>query len=145
MQAVPVPVPAHACRARYRDVHITDPCLLALVPQMRKMLIDMVLATDMAIHFDLLQRFNSQFEQCSDMNEWKDRGLLYMMIVHLADIANPARPFSLARAWAERVIQEFCDQVCVCVCVLVDVRENMSRCSSRMAGMCWHIAHCKWH
>lgn len=84
---------------------------VALCLQCRKLMIDMVIATDMAIHFDLLKNFNSQLEVKPDMNEWQERNLLYQMIVHLADIANPARPFPLARAWAERVIQEFCEQV----------------------------------
>lgn len=76
----------------------------------RKLMVDTVLATDMAIHFDLLKNFNSQLEATPNVNEWKDRNLLYQMIVHLADIANPSRPFLLARGWAERVIQEFCKQ-----------------------------------
>jgi hypothetical protein len=74
-------------------------------------MIDVVLATDMAIHFDLLRNFNSSLEAVPDVNQWEDRSLLYRMVVHLADIANPSRPFGLARAWAERVIQEFCEQV----------------------------------
>jgi hypothetical protein len=32
------------------------------------------------------------------------------MLVHLADLANPARPFFLAAAWAERVVTEFLRQ-----------------------------------
>lgn len=76
----------------------------------RKLMIDMVLSTDMAIHFDLLKSYNSQMEAKPDLNEWQERNLLYQMIVHLADIANPSRPFYLARGWAERVIQEFCEQ-----------------------------------
>ena len=64
----------------------------------------MVLATDMAIHFDLLKRFNAQAEQMPDFTKWPEPSLLYQMLLHLADIANPARPFPLAKAWAERVI-----------------------------------------
>ena len=74
-------------------------------------MIDMVMATDMAIHFDLLKSFNREIEAKPDVNEWTDRNLVYQMIVHLVDIANPSRPFYLARGWAERVISEFCDQV----------------------------------
>lgn len=77
-------------------------------------MIDVVLATDMAIHFDLIKSFSSLMEATPDVRQWQDRSLLYRMVVHLADIANPSRPFSLARAWAERVIQEFCEQVCAC-------------------------------
>ncbi len=74
-------------------------------------MIDTVFATDMAIHFDLLKNFNEKIDAEPDVNKWEDRNLLYQMVVHLADIGNPARPFPLARGWAERVIQEFCEQV----------------------------------
>ncbi|GFH17131.1 PDEase domain-containing protein [Haematococcus lacustris] len=73
-------------------------------------MIDVVMATDMAIHFDLLKNFNTQIEAKPDIDEWQERNLVYQMIVHLADIANPSRPFPLARGWAERVIKEFCEQ-----------------------------------
>ncbi|KAJ9529381.1 hypothetical protein QJQ45_013756 [Haematococcus lacustris] len=76
----------------------------------RKLMIDVVMATDMAIHFDLLKSFNTQIEAKPDIDEWQERNLVYQMIVHLADIANPSRPFPLARGWAERVIKEFCEQ-----------------------------------
>ncbi len=79
--------------------------------QCRKLMVDMVLATDMAIHFDLLKRFNSQAEEQPDLASWADPNLHFMMLLHLADIANPSRPFHLARGWAKRVITEFCDQV----------------------------------
>lgn len=84
---------------------------LPLPVQCRQLMIDVVLATDMAIHFELLKNFNLHMEATPDVSQWQDRSLLYRMIVHLADIANPSRPFSLARGWAERVIQEFCEQV----------------------------------
>jgi hypothetical protein len=71
----------------------------------------MVMATDMAIHFDLLKRFNTQVAETPDITTWADPNLTFMMLLHLADIANPSRPFHLARGWAERVIQEFCEQV----------------------------------
>lgn len=76
----------------------------------RQLIIDMVLATDMAIHFDLLKRFQNEISKQPVLAEWTDRNLIYQMIVHLADIANPSRPFFLARNWAERVITEFLQQ-----------------------------------
>jgi hypothetical protein len=47
-----------------------------------------------------------------DARQWDDKGrtLLLQMLVHLADLANPARPFHLASAWAERVVTEFLRQ-----------------------------------
>lgn len=80
--------------------------------QCRKLMIDAVMATDMAIHFDLLRSFSNHLQERPNLNDWQEqRNLLFQMVVHLADIANPSRPFPLARAWAERVVQEFCDQV----------------------------------
>lgn len=76
----------------------------------RKLMIDAVMATDMAIHFDLLKSFEAQLAARPDLNTWEDRNLLYQMVIHIADIANPSRPFPLAKDWAERVIQEFCEQ-----------------------------------
>lgn len=76
----------------------------------RKLIVDAVLATDMVVHFDLVKNFNDKVAAESDINAWGDRTLLYQMLIHLADIGNPSRPFPLARAWAERVIQEFCEQ-----------------------------------
>ena len=74
-------------------------------------MVESVLATDMAVHFDLLKRFTAEVDAKPDLSEWTDRTLLFQMLLHLADIANPSRPFHLARGWAERVIEEFCDQV----------------------------------
>lgn len=82
-----------------------------LLSQCRKLMIDTVLATDMAIHFDLLKSFSAALDAQPDVRLWPDRNLLYQMLLHLADIANPSRPFGLARGWAERVIVEFCEQV----------------------------------
>jgi hypothetical protein len=48
-------------------------------------------------------------QACPDARAWagNERRLLLNTLVHLADLANPARPFPIAAAWAERVITEF--------------------------------------
>jgi len=80
--------------------------------QARQMIISMILSTDMAVHFDLLARFSAAVQACPDARAWDDKArlLLLQMLVHLADLANPARPFFLASAWAERVVTEFLKQ-----------------------------------
>lgn len=94
----------------YKDCDIFECFSFEEQKKCRKLMIDTVMATDMAVHFDLLKNFNSQMEATPVVNDWEDRNLIYQMVVHLADIANPSRPFHLARDWAERVIEEFCDQ-----------------------------------
>ena len=73
----------------------------------------MVLSTDMAVHFDLLKTFAKAVEMQPSPKEWNPQtlSLVFQMLVHLADLANPSRPFFLALKWAERVITEFMNQV----------------------------------
>lgn len=105
----------HASRAfeitqQFSDCNIFEGFTPEEFKRARQLIIDMVLATDMAIHFDLLKRFQNEINKQPVIAEWTDRNLIYQMIVHLADIANPSRPFFLARNWAERVITEFLQQ-----------------------------------
>jgi hypothetical protein len=74
----------------------------------------MVLSTDMAVHFDLLKTFAEAVVVQPSPKEWNPQtlSLTFQMLVHLADLANPSRPFPLALKWAERVITEFMQQVC---------------------------------
>lgn len=84
----------------------------------------MVLSTDMAVHFDLLKTFAEVIEAQPSPKEWNTQtlSLTCQMLVHLADLANPSRPFPLALKWAERVITEFMNQVCA--------REGAKSCSA---------------
>jgi hypothetical protein len=81
----------------------------------RQLVVDMVLSTDMAVHFDLLASFRAAREREAGRSPvlWSssaDRALAFQMLVHLSDLANPARPFPLALRWAERVVSEFLAQ-----------------------------------
>lgn len=91
--------------------------LLPAVPpvQVRKLVLDMVLSTDMDVHFKLLKRFEDELAGAPDVSTWsglEQRSLLFQMLVHLADLANPSRPWHLALTWAEWVVTEFLQQVC---------------------------------
>lgn len=88
--------------------------------QVRKLILDMVLSTDMDVHFRLLARYADELKQQPDVRQWvsvDQRSLLFQMLVHLADLANPSRPWPLALKWAEGVVTEFLAQVgCLCCC-----------------------------
>lgn len=68
-----------------------------------------VMSTDMAVHFDLVKRFEALVKATPDPSLWspQDRPTLLHLTLHLADLANPARPWPLASAWGERVVREF--------------------------------------
>jgi hypothetical protein len=82
--------------------------------QVRKLVLDMVLSTDMDVHFKLLKRFEDEVASAPDVATWaslEQRSLLFQMLVHLADLANPSRPWHLALRWAEWVVTELLQQV----------------------------------
>eukprot|EP00298_Acanthocystis_sp_HF-20_P005512 c15658_g2_i1.p1 GENE.c15658_g2_i1~~c15658_g2_i1.p1 ORF type:complete len:480 (+),score=162.75 c15658_g2_i1:32-1471(+) len=74
----------------------------------RKIVIDMILGTDMAIHFKLQADFKSSFGNGPlELKSLPERSLLMTMLVHTADLGNCGKPFRLAEKWGERVITEF--------------------------------------
>jgi len=84
--------------------------VLARLPEtdlkkMRTRLIDMILDTDAKNHFILMTRFKHGLEM-----KQLSRGLLSSMILHIADVSNPARPGFIARKWAYAVQEEFFQQ-----------------------------------
>lgn len=93
-----------------KDANIFDGLAPDEFKRVRQIIIGCVLTTDMAVHFDLLERFDKAVANNPNTFEWVDKLLVYQMIVHLADLANPSRPFELARKWAERVVTEFLEQ-----------------------------------
>lgn len=94
---------------------------------MRKSIIELVLATDMAKHFEHLTKFNTMFklgdETSSSTNllsttnltasqgTSQNRMIMKKVLVKCADISNPCRPLPLCQEWAQRIAQEYFAQV----------------------------------
>jgi hypothetical protein len=91
----------------------------------RSVCISAILATDNAKHFDMVKEIKKCYQvnstvcdqQARDPEDFRD---LYMsevlckdtilwmkMLLHLADISNPLKPFTTYRQWASRVLEEF--------------------------------------
>jgi hypothetical protein len=77
----------------------------------RKLIIQMVLSTDMSKHFvDLSQLRNRVSAQ--DFNPAvKDQHFVMQTLLHAADISGSLRAFEIAKQWGERVMHEFWNQV----------------------------------
>jgi hypothetical protein len=78
--------------------------------EVRETVIQIVLATDMSEHFEDLSRFKARAVQgggLSKEGELEDRRILLKMLVHCADISNPAKHLQVCRKWAEIVTEEF--------------------------------------
>lgn len=85
---------------------------------MRKMVIEMILKTDQAGHFDMVKLLQTHTDETKngdpffDITQESSRVELMSMIVHGADLGNPAYPkFEMTKMWCFRVCEEFSTQV----------------------------------
>ena len=72
----------------------------------RKMLIDLVLATDLASHFDILAVWKRK-ESILDLGKDEDKMLVMQMVLKSGDLGHPSRVRHLHLTWSELVCEEF--------------------------------------
>uniref|UniRef100_H3CXV9 Phosphodiesterase n=1 Tax=Tetraodon nigroviridis TaxID=99883 RepID=H3CXV9_TETNG len=84
---------------------------------LRKMVIDMVLATDMSKHMNYLADMKTMVETKKVtslgvllLDNYSDRIQVLQNIVHCADLSNPTKPLELYRRWTDRIMREFFTQ-----------------------------------
>lgn len=73
----------------------------------RKMMIELVLATDSANHFSELAKFKSRVGSEDFAPSGDDKQAVLNMAMHLADISNPAKPFEIGLIWTGLLYDEF--------------------------------------
>lgn len=77
----------------------------------RDMMIQMVLATDMAKHFEDVALFKTNILPGPDeelaIKNVGDKKLVLKMILHTCDVSNPAKDRELMLRWTDRVVEEF--------------------------------------
>ncbi|KFU95482.1 cAMP-specific 3',5'-cyclic phosphodiesterase 4D, partial [Chaetura pelagica] len=81
---------------------------------LRKMVIDIVLATDMSKHMNLLADLKTMVETKKVtssgvllLDNYSDRIQVLQNMVHCADLSNPTKPLNLYRQWTDRIMEEF--------------------------------------
>ncbi|MEQ2239025.1 cAMP-specific 3',5'-cyclic phosphodiesterase 4B, partial [Ilyodon furcidens] len=81
---------------------------------LRKLVIDMVLATDMSKHMSLLADLKTMVETKKVtssgvlmLDHYTDRIQVLRNMVHCADLSNPTKPLCVYRQWTERIMEEF--------------------------------------
>ncbi|XP_056629684.1 cAMP-specific 3',5'-cyclic phosphodiesterase isoform X6 [Diorhabda carinulata] len=84
---------------------------------LRKMVIDMVLSTDMSKHMTLLADLKTMVETKKVagsgvllLDNYTDRIQVLENLVHCADLSNPTKPLALYRRWVDLLIEEFFQQ-----------------------------------
>nr|XP_039273339.1 cAMP-specific 3',5'-cyclic phosphodiesterase 4C-like isoform X4 [Styela clava] len=80
----------------------------------RKTVIDMVLATDMSKHMQLLANLKTMVETKKVatsgvlmLDNYTDRIQVLQNMIHCADLSNPTKPLELYRGWTDRVMNEY--------------------------------------
>uniref|UniRef100_A0AAY4BC10 Phosphodiesterase n=1 Tax=Denticeps clupeoides TaxID=299321 RepID=A0AAY4BC10_9TELE len=84
---------------------------------LRRMVIDMVLATDMSKHMSLLADLKTMVETKKVtssgvllLDNYTDRIQVLRTMVHCADLSNPTKSLDLYRQWTDRIMEEFFHQ-----------------------------------
>ncbi|KAL1464241.1 hypothetical protein WDU94_003907 [Cyamophila willieti] len=84
---------------------------------LRKMVIDMVLSTDMSKHMSLLADLKTMVETKKVagsgvllLDNYTDRIQVLENLVHCADLSNPTKPLSLYKKWVDLLMEEFFQQ-----------------------------------
>ena len=83
----------------------------------RKMVIDMVLATDMSKHMSLLAELKTMVETKKvtgsgviDLESYQNRMIVLQNMLHCADLSNTTKPIEIYRDWTGRLMEEFFGQ-----------------------------------
>uniref|UniRef100_A0A8C5BVV1 Phosphodiesterase n=1 Tax=Gadus morhua TaxID=8049 RepID=A0A8C5BVV1_GADMO len=81
---------------------------------LRKLVIDMVLATDMSKHMTLMADLKTMVETKKVtssgvllLDHYTERIQVLRNMVHCADLSNPTKPLPIYRQWTERIMEEF--------------------------------------
>lgn len=75
--------------------------------KIRKTLIDLVLATDLAVHFELMGAFKRKIATVDLAASEEDRLMIMQIILKCGDLSHPARSRRLHLKWSELVTEEF--------------------------------------
>lgn len=98
----------HLCSAftllKTRELDILANLTPEQYSDLRTLVVDMVLATDMSSHFEQLRTMKAALSVLGSQIE-KSQALEF--ILHVADISNPAKDWELHRQWTSRVMEEF--------------------------------------
>lgn len=84
------------------------------IKTLRKMVIDMVLATDMSKHMQLLADLKTMVESKKVtgnniimLESYDDRIQVLQNMIHCADLSNPTKPLDIYVKWTDRIMAEF--------------------------------------
>lgn len=91
---------------RAKDCNVLEGFDPSQYTQLRKMIVECVLATDMASHFNFIKQVN-EIEELNEEVVGAKTNFLINCIVHAADICGQCFPLEVAKVWESRISEEF--------------------------------------
>ena len=76
----------------------------------RSHIVEMILATDLSLHFDLLTKFKKKVVTSGTfdpLGNADDKSVLMQVLMKCADVSNPTKEWSLYSEWIDRITAEF--------------------------------------
>ncbi len=106
----------HHCSMAFRIMRVHNADILGDLPpnaykDVKKTIVNCILATDMSVHFELIDLVKKKVAAGWDLQDSNDIFFFCRIILHASDLSNPVRPFHLAKLWAGRICEEFNNQV----------------------------------
>jgi len=107
---------SHHCSMAFRIMRYNNSDVLGELPpsnykDVKKTIVNCILATDMSVHFELIDLVKKKVASGWDLQDSNDIFFFCRIILHASDLSNPVRPFHLAKLWAGRICAEFNNQV----------------------------------
>lgn len=78
--------------------------------EIRTLIIECILATDMKVHFNLAKKFETMIENPKSLKLFEKKSLILGMVVHSADISGSAKNIDVAKEWSAMISKEFTEQ-----------------------------------
>lgn len=92
------------------DLNIFKNFTLEAYTQLRKLIIDMILATDMAKHFDIVSSIRTKYNENSDFTNREVRADLFKICMKSADVGHAGKAIELHERWCSLIVEEFYQQ-----------------------------------
>lgn len=109
------PLENHHCAVAFQILEKPDQNIFAYVSKedfknIRKGIIDLILATDMSRHNELMERWKKILDQGMDYKLESHIEMLKMMVIKCCDISNEVRPAEISEPWLDCLLEEYFHQ-----------------------------------
>ena len=110
------PLEQHHIRTLFKIINLSENSILKGFSfeeyfEVRNLIIECILATDMKVHFALVKKFEGLVEEPKGLSLKERKSLVLNLVIHSADISGSAKNIEVARVWSQMISVEFTNQL----------------------------------